>query len=50
MPPSKYINSIAHINLTVPPQTLHLADIFYAETLGLEKVKVPRGQEETLAW
>jgi catechol 2,3-dioxygenase-like lactoylglutathione lyase family enzyme len=45
-----YINSIAHINITVPDGTLHLADEFYRDTLGLTKVPVPKAQQDILAW
>lgn len=45
-----WIVQIAHINLTVPQGTLHLADEFYAGTLGLTKVPVPQLQRDTLAW
>lgn len=45
-----YINSIAHINITVPDGTLHLADEFYRDTLGLTKVPVPKAQQTILAW
>jgi catechol 2,3-dioxygenase-like lactoylglutathione lyase family enzyme len=44
------ITGIAHINLTVPEGSLHLADEFYRDTLGLKKVPVPRAQENSLAW
>lgn len=47
---SPWIVQIAHINLTVPQGTLHLADDFYAGTLGLTKVPVPQLQRDTLAW
>ncbi|WWD19472.1 hypothetical protein CI109_103932 [Kwoniella shandongensis] len=45
-----FISSIAHINLTVPEGSLHLADAFYRDTLGLEKTEVPKAQQGTLAW
>ncbi|KAF2720114.1 hypothetical protein K431DRAFT_286120 [Polychaeton citri CBS 116435] len=44
------ISGLAHVNLTVPPSTLHLADEFYADTLGLSKRPVPELQRHTLAW
>lgn len=44
------ITGIAHINLTVPEGSLHLADEFYRDTLGLKKVPVPKAQQNTLAW
>ena len=44
------IAGIAHINLTVPEGSLHLADEFYGDTLGLRKVPVPKAQENSLAW
>jgi hypothetical protein len=44
------ITGIAHINLIVPPGTLHLAESFYGETLGLHRVAVPARQKDMLAW
>jgi hypothetical protein len=44
------ISGIAHVNLTVPEGTLHLADLFYRDTLGLVKVEVPKAQQNSLAW
>jgi catechol-2,3-dioxygenase len=44
------ITRIAHINLTVPEGSLHLAEEFYRDTLGLRKVPVPMTQENSLAW
>ncbi|KAH6868858.1 hypothetical protein BKA58DRAFT_441283 [Alternaria rosae] len=44
------ITGIHHINLVVPPNTLHLANDFYATTLGLTPRTVPHLQRETLAW
>jgi hypothetical protein len=44
------ITGIAHVNLTVPPGTLHLAEAFYGQTLGLQRVPVPVLQMDTLAW
>lgn len=44
------ITGLHHINLVVPPQTLHLANEFYGSTLGLTPISVPQLQRETLAW
>lgn len=44
------ITGIHHINLVVPPGTLHLAHDFYADTLGLTPRPVPQLQRERLAW
>ncbi|KAF3048823.1 hypothetical protein E8E11_006475 [Didymella keratinophila] len=44
------ITGLHHINLVVPPQTLHLANEFYATTLGLTPRPVPQLQRDTLAW
>jgi hypothetical protein len=45
-----FISSIAHVNLVVPEGTLHLADVFYGQTLGLTKINVPEAQKHILAW
>ncbi|KAK8853062.1 hypothetical protein IAR55_003763 [Kwoniella newhampshirensis] len=44
------ISGIAHVNLTVPQGSLHLADAFYRDTLGLQKAPVPQAQRDILAW
>jgi len=44
------ITALAHINLTVPPNTLPAAHAFYAETLGLTPSPVPAHQRGFLAW
>ena len=44
------ITGLHHINLVVPPKTLHLATEFYSGTLGLTPRAVPHLQRETLAW
>jgi catechol 2,3-dioxygenase-like lactoylglutathione lyase family enzyme len=44
------ITGLHHINLVVPPGTLHLAHDFYSNTLGLTPRPVPHLQRETLAW
>lgn len=44
------ITGLHHINLVVPPATLHLATDFYAGTLGLTPRAVPHAQRATLAW
>ncbi|KAI1608536.1 hypothetical protein EDD37DRAFT_171438 [Exophiala viscosa] len=44
------IAGIAHVNLTVPENTLHLASEFYGETLGLTPRAVPSQQRGRLAW
>jgi catechol 2,3-dioxygenase-like lactoylglutathione lyase family enzyme len=43
------ITGIAHVNLIVPPGTLHLADAFYGDTLGMHRAPVPPRQKD-LAW
>ena len=43
------IIGIAHVNLTIPPGTLDLADSFYGETLGFTKSPVPPLQRDPLA-
>ncbi|KAJ9101012.1 hypothetical protein QFC20_005296 [Naganishia adeliensis] len=45
-----YITQIAHINLTVPRDTLETAAQFYGDTLGLTRVPVPSAQTKELAW
>ncbi|KAH8671127.1 hypothetical protein BX600DRAFT_458378 [Xylariales sp. PMI_506] len=44
------ITGIAHVNLSIPPGTLHLAKSFYGETLGLTPRDVPAAQVAELAW
>jgi hypothetical protein len=44
------ITGIAHVNILVPPGTLHLAESFYGSTLGLHRVPVPVLQKDILAW
>jgi hypothetical protein len=44
------ITGLHHINLVVPPSTLHLATEFYSTTLGLTPRPVPHLQRSTLAW
>jgi hypothetical protein len=44
------ITGIAHVNLIVPPGTLHLADAFYGDTLGMHRAPVPPRQKDMLAW
>ncbi|XPS73531.1 hypothetical protein M3J09_005676 [Ascochyta lentis] len=44
------ITGLHHINLVVPPGTLHLAEEFYSGTLGLTRRAVPHLQRDTLAW
>lgn len=44
------ITGLHHINLVVPPETLHLASEFYSGTLGLTPRPVPQLQRSTLAW
>ena len=44
------ISGLAHVNLLVPPQTLHLAEQFYAGTLGLTQTTVPPSKKAILAW
>jgi len=45
-----FITGFAHVNLTIPEGTLHLAHEFYGNTLGLTSVPVPKLQLGTLAW
>lgn len=49
-PSPNMITGIHHINLVVPASTLHLANEFYSQTLGLTPRPVPHLQRETLAW
>jgi hypothetical protein len=44
------IAGIAHVNLTVPEDKLHLASEFYGTTLGLTPRAVPQHQRGRLAW
>ncbi|KAJ5612114.1 hypothetical protein N7510_005308 [Penicillium lagena] len=44
------ITGIAHINLTVPADTLAQAEEFYGGTLQLQSTPVPELQRGTLAW
>jgi catechol 2,3-dioxygenase-like lactoylglutathione lyase family enzyme len=44
------ITGLHHVNLVVPPSTLHLAHEFYSGTLGLTARAVPQLQKDTLAW
>ncbi|KAJ5083889.1 hypothetical protein NUU61_008468 [Penicillium alfredii] len=44
------ITGIAHINLTVPQDTLDQAEEFYGTTLGLTSTPVPVLQKGTIAW
>ena len=44
------ITGLHHVNLVVPPSTLHLAREFYGDTLGLTPRAVPQLQRDTLAW
>lgn len=44
------ISGLHHINLLVPPQTLHLARDFYAGSLGLHEAIVPASCKAYLAW
>lgn len=44
------ISGLAHINLTVPKDTLAAATEFYGTTLGLTPRPVPSLQCGTLAW
>ena len=44
------ISGLHHVNLLVPPHTLHLAEAFYAGTLGLTQVVVPNSSKAHLAW
>ena len=44
------ITGIAHVNITVPPETLEAANAFYGQTLGLTRRAVPSGAAHRLAW
>jgi hypothetical protein len=44
------ITALAHINLLVPPGTLHHATHFYSTTLGLTPRPVPAHRVHDLAW
>ncbi len=44
------ITGIAHVNLTVPSDTLAAANEFYGATLGLTPREVPQLQKGRLAW
>lgn len=44
------IMALDHVNLLVPPQTLHLAQSFYAGILGLVPIIVPASSKAHLAW
>jgi catechol 2,3-dioxygenase-like lactoylglutathione lyase family enzyme len=44
------ISGLAHVNLTVPKDTLPQAVEFYGETLGLTPRPVPALQKGNLAW
>lgn len=44
------ITGLDHINLQVPPSTLHHAHSFYANCLGLHSIPVPPSSKAHLAW
>lgn len=44
------ISGLHHVNLLVPPNTLHLARGFYTGTLGLQPAAVPASCKAHLAW
>lgn len=44
------ISGFHHVNMLVPPQTLHLAHDFYAGFLGLRPAIVPSSSKSHLAW
>jgi hypothetical protein len=44
------LTGIAHVNLTVPTDTLDEAEAFYSNTLGMQRVPVPALQKDRLAW
>ncbi|KAJ6124694.1 hypothetical protein N7471_012011 [Penicillium samsonianum] len=44
------ISGIAHINLTIPRDTLEQAEEFYGTTLGLTSAPVPELQRGTILW
>jgi hypothetical protein len=44
------ISGIAHINLTIPRDTLEQAEEFYGTTLGLTSSPVPELQKGTILW
>lgn len=45
-----FISGLHHVNLLVPPHTLHLAQTFYADVLGLKPAIVPSCAKAHLAW
>ena len=44
------LTSLDHVNLLVPPNTLHIAKQFYIQTLGLTSIPVPSSKKSHLAW
>lgn len=44
------ISGLHHVNLLVPPNTLHLAKAFYCGILGLDAATVPQSAKAHLAW
>ncbi|KAJ6051853.1 uncharacterized protein N7446_006490 [Penicillium canescens] len=44
------ISGIAHVNITIPKDTLHHAQEFYGTTLGLISAPVPELQKGTILW
>ncbi|KAK5942822.1 hypothetical protein PMZ80_005388 [Knufia obscura] len=44
------ISGLHHVNIQVPPQTLHIASQFYAGTLGLTQTPAPDSMKAHLAW
>lgn len=44
------ISGIAHINLSIPRDTLEQAEEFYGTTLGLTPSPVPEFQKGTILW
>jgi catechol 2,3-dioxygenase-like lactoylglutathione lyase family enzyme len=42
------LTGIAHVNLTVPTDTLDEAEAFYSNTLGMQRVPVPVLQKVSL--
>jgi hypothetical protein len=44
------ISGIAHVNITIPKDTLDHAQEFYGTTLGLISAPVPELQKGTILW
>jgi len=47
---SPLVDGVHHINFLVPPNTLHLAQAFYAGTLGMTRVPAPPSTKGLIGW